>query len=302
MTASDPNLANVIGRLANLENAAANADILRKRALDGVQALGPRLTSIERRLGESHIGDISLRLAALEAAALANPRSYDAAPRPPVFKLGFDRWKELLSGRYPELYPHWLKLYEHALPHYNTSVEASCSTWNNRFAVAFRDYVKIFGRGYLLDVGSGTLNIPVYLAGYPLSFTRGLDPRPPETHTELHISCGVNEFIPYADESFQTVCNATSLDHVIDLDRSLSETARVLSSDGLFVIWYAHLPGSPPPPSVTDSSASGVDDFHLFHINDEWFMPTLDRYFHVVDRRVYPVGSFCHVFAAYRKR
>ncbi len=299
----DPDYNEILGRLANLENAASNADILHKQSLVAVQSLQPRLAAIERRFNETAAADNNARLAALEAAALTRQWDVSGNFNPPVFQSGRSDWKALLAAHKPQLFESWLRSYEMALPHYNKSIEGSCSTWNNRFAVAFRDYLKLYARGYVLDVGSGTLSMPVYLAGYPESRARGLEPRPIDGKTDLQIMCGVNEFIPFADDSFQTVCNATSLDHVIDLDTALAETARVLSDDGLFVVWYAHVPDAAPPsdkPRVNDrGEEAGVDEFHLFHINDDWFLPMIERHFRVIDRRVYPVGSFSHVFAAY---
>lgn len=294
-------LGNMAGRLGNIENAAANADALIKQTLAAIQSVEARLAAMDGRLTD--IGNTNARLAALEAAALACDAYADAGFPAPVFLEGRNNWRLLLEGLAPGLFPLWLRLYEASLPHYSTSIEASCSTWENRFAVAFRDYVRLFARGYILDVGCGTLACPVYLEGYPASFLRGVDPREPAGPTAFPIACGVNEYLPYGDAGFQTVINATSLDHVIDMERSLEETARVLGDKGRFLIWYADIANSPPPPSPRDMDAAApADDFHLFHIGDDWFLPLLDKRFRVIDRRRYPSGGFSHVFAAYEKR
>lgn len=270
-----------------------------------LQRIESQLATLRKTQDMPASGELSMRLAALEAAAIGRTYASEPdGPEPGVLKQ--DDWRKLLSVSYPSLFNLWLKLYESALPHYSESIEASCSTWENRFAVAFRDFLRIHAGGYLLDVGSGTLACPVYLEGYPAKLVYGLDPRPAESETAFPIVVGVNEFLPFADNSFRTVCNATSLDHVIDLEKALEETSRVLTEDGRFVIWYAHLPDAPPPSPEPRRDKNGmpvgVDQFHLFHLNDAWFLPMVDRHFALVDRRVYSVGSFSHVFAAYRKR
>ncbi len=246
-----------------------------------------------------------IRLAAIETASLAKQRNISKPARTPSEIKSLPHWSESLSINYPELFPLWQKLYNAALPFYSESIEASCSTWENKFAMGFRDYLNIFADGYLLDVGSGILKRPVYLEGFPADLLRGIDPREVDEKAEFKILVGVNEFLPWKNDSFQTVCNATSLDHVIDMNKSLDETARVLSTGGKFVIWYAHVNGAPPPPKTPiagdDGEPRGTDEFHIFHINDDWFMPMLNDRFTLIDRRIFDLGGFSHVFACYEK-
>ena len=296
-------IAQLVGQTANNGNLASNADLLIKQLLVSVQGIAADVVALKQHNPQPEAkSDNEIRLAALETAALLKTVTMTLDCAEPVFRDGFDNWEELLAERYPHLFDIWHKLYLTALPHYEESIEASCSTWSNKFAVAFRDYVKIFAEGYVLDIGSGILNCPVYLEGYPARLLRGLDPRRVTDKTDFPIATGVNEFLPWDDASFQTVVNGTSLDHVVDVDRSLDETARVLGKGGKFVIWYAHVENSPPPPDVDPKLAQpviGVDEFHLFHIDDKWLLPKLSKRFDLVDRRIFPSGGFSHVFAAY---
>lgn len=291
------------GLTANIGNLAGNADLMIKQLLGSVNGIATDIVTLKQHNPQpvATPGN-DMRLAALETAALLKVIPLTADFAEPVFRDGFDAWEALLAERYPHLFDIWHKLYLTALPHYEESIEASCSTWSNKFAVAFRDYVKIFAEGYVLDIGSGILNCPVYLEGYPARLLRGLDPRRVADKSDFPIATGVNEFLPWDDASFQTVVNGTSLDHVVDVDRSLDETARVLGKGGKFVIWYAHIENSPPPPDVDPKLAQpviGVDEFHLFHIDDKWLLPKLSKRFDLIDRRIFPSGGFSHVFAAY---
>jgi SAM-dependent methyltransferase len=297
------------GLLANVQNRADNSEILVKQCLGvlhGVAASLPQIQAAAAKAGAAASGSANdIRLAALETAALGAPPP-EQAGGPPQPRPGADDWRTQLAAFSPRRFETWIKLYEAALPFYEESVEASCSTWNNKYAVAFRDYVRIFARGHVLDVGSGVLPCPVYLEGYPPELLQGLDPRAAASAASFPIAAGVNEFLPFEDASFQTVCNATSLDHVIDLERALDESARVLCEGGRLLLWYAHIPDAPPPPREPGPEEAAeiapLDQFHLFHLNDDWFLPMLEGRFRIMDRRVYTVGGFSHVFAAYEKR
>ncbi len=48
---------------------------------------------------------------------------------------------------------------------------------------------------------------------------------------------GCSEFMPFADEQFDSVVYATSLDHVCSLKSTIRETHRILKVDGKAIIW-----------------------------------------------------------------
>lgn len=52
---------------------------------------------------------------------------------------------------------------------------------------------------------------------------------------DITYDTGVGESLPYADDAFDTVVCVDVLEHVADLDRVLSEVARVLRPGGLFL-------------------------------------------------------------------
>lgn len=287
--------------IANTDNRVENQAIVQLQILSAIQGLEPQQQALSVCNTPAH----AERLAALEAAALAKPLMVDADYPAPHYLAPDRHWSLLLRELAPDHYSVWQDCYDNAIAHYTSDMAASCSTWDNRFAVAFRDYLSLFAQGNLLDIGCGTQEIPVYLEGYPTDLLRGLEPREPATEAAFEIRMGVNEFLPWSDASFQTVCNATSLDHVIDIEKSIDESARVLGEGGRFVIWYAHISDADKPLGPSETAGNPIealDSFHLFHINDAWFMPMMLRRFRLIDRRTFQSGSFSHVFAAYEKR
>lgn len=299
-------LEHLSGQLANTDNRLENQSALVTNTFVSVESTKSVVASIEARIDQlsdkflqSVPDENAVRLAALESAALATARKpFGGYDKPGTMELD-EAWEDAMAEAYPGAYDVWKKLFDKGAASYRDEIEASCSTWDNRFARAFRDYVTIFADGHLLDIGCGTLKRPVYLEGYPSTLLHGLEPRNFDRPCDLEISGGVNEFLPWKNESFQTVVNATSLDHVIDLERSIAETARVLVEGGRFVLWYAHIDGSPPPAPIDSKNFAGVDEYHLFHLNDEWFLPMLEEHFNLLDRRIFPVEGFSHVFATY---
>ncbi len=84
--------------------------------------------------------------------------------------------------------------------------------------------------GTVLDIGCGPQPVPSYLANYPTESIAGLDPLAAPHPFVFHH--GVAEFLPWDDASFDLVITATSLDHVLLLDRSIDEFRRVLKPGG----------------------------------------------------------------------
>jgi SAM-dependent methyltransferase len=144
----------------------------------------------------------------------------------------------------------------------------SCSVRGHPLAEKFRGFLRPYLTGAVLDIGCGPQPVPEYLAGHPTTRIAGLDPLP-ALHPFVFVQ-GTAEFVPWADRTFDTVVAATSLDHVLLLDRALREIRRVLRPDGTFVTWVSFQAGAatydPYRPDVRP-----VDEFHLFHFDRLWF-------------------------------
>jgi|GEM_PF-4285676 len=240
-----------------------------------------------------------VQFAVLETAALSKELEDCRTSQPEILpdyepENAFDKLAEFE----PKLYGTWKQLFDAAKESYITAPNYNCSTWTSTEGRAFNAYVKIFHRGQILDIGCGPYADPIYLQGFPSNQLTAVEPLDPVVEPRFRIIKGVNEFLPFEDHSYQTIINATSLDHAINVERALEETARVLAKDGRFLIWYANVKTAPNP--MTDFDGP-LDDYHLFHTNDAWFLPLMDRYFETVDRRIFAANdTIDNVFGCYK--
>lgn len=246
------------------------------------------------------------RLAALEAAALQHQgwlKGYDQTPPAPL--AGYDGANALdqLKARDPVTFEHWIGPFQSGGAIYLEAQSDNCSTFSSTMARAFRDYLSLYAKGAILDIGCGPHASPAYLKGFPRNQVTGLEPLELAADPDFQVVRGVNEFLPWADNSFSTIVNATSIDHVMDLERSLEETHRVLSEDGVFVLWFGAVSGSPDYTKIAPADRVPVDSAHLFHISEDWFLPLIDRYFELVDIRYFPADpTTTDVFSVFRPR
>ena len=230
------------------------------------------------------------------AEAAAELSNYKPATARPMQKQ-FDE----LATLNPRLFPVWRQLFENGTRSYYEQMEESCSHWEHKYARIFAGYVKLHGRGRLLDVGCGPHGRPSYLSGWPAEMISGLDPLKATKPVDFELVQGFNEFLPWPDESFHTVVSGTSLDHVLSLDRSLEEVARVMTKNGRYLIWLASIAGAP----AFDPEAryfKPIDDFHLFHFDRAWIEPLFEKYFSISDITVIPQPGFSHVFYCLTKQ
>jgi SAM-dependent methyltransferase len=279
----------------------------------GIQALAGTVNALKTRALDQavQLNDVDLaKYAAIVQAGFArrsaevrNPPPKVLAPRPqPHRQISYETALQQLRALRPELFDTWLGLYEYgAKGYYELPLEASCSTWTNEFAWAFKHYVDIFGHGTVLDLGCGPRIVPSYLSSFDPAAVCAIEPLELAYQPPFHVERTFAEFLPWDDASFDSLICGTSLDHVLSLTSTLEETRRVLRPGGLFINWLSSLDGAQP---YDEWKAEPVDNFHLFQFNLEWALPLFDRYFEVVDvTRFRHVGaSFEHVFLVLRKR
>lgn len=91
----------------------------------------------------------------------------------------------------------------------------------------------------VLDVGCGLFpKLPAYVDELNIGDYVGLEPL--TTHVERSYVCvtgAVAENLPFKDSSFDAHILATSLDHIMDVDRAIGELRRVLAPGGRFYFW-----------------------------------------------------------------
>jgi SAM-dependent methyltransferase len=223
-----------------------------------------------------------------------NPRYAPAQPKP------FEQYLKDLEALDPRNFPVWSRLFENGLRSYREEREASCSLWGNAFAEAFRSFVMLTGRGRLLDIGSGPYGLPMYLQGYPANMVSGIEPLDPVEPPDFELVKGFCEFLPWPDGAFDTVVSGTSLDHVLSLEKALSEIDRVLAPGGKFVLWIASVPGAKEY-KPKEGNLDAIDEFHMFHFNEDWLEPMLKRLFSLQDRLSFKTPSFDHIFYSFEK-
>jgi len=269
------------------------------------QVLAGMEVELARRIDESHqrlLRDLPSRSALLSYGLSASARSHPL-PETPTAPMAcidllpsMDEQWDRLARLNPALYPIWRELFDNDTLAYAEEAAASCSHMDSEYSRLFRAFVDLNACGPTLDIGVGSLFDPYYLAGLPAEDLAGIDPRPFEGEaTRITRFEGFCEFLPFRDETFSTVISGTSLDHVLDLRRSLEEMRRVLTHNGRALLWLASVPGSPSPLTSTDPFAP-ADRFHLFHFDRSWLDPLLSETFTIVDVVEIPQVGFDHVF------
>jgi SAM-dependent methyltransferase len=220
--------------------------------------------------------------------------------RPVALDVPIEQARMRLQELEPAVFPIWLQLHQNDDESYVNDVQASCSHWDHKYARLFGAFLNLFAYGHLLDIGCGTSGLPSYLAGYPKQLITGIDPRPSRVPVDFEYLLGFNEFLPWPDESFHTVVSGTSLDHVLSLEKSIQEVRRVLTPDGIYLVWLASIPGAKAyAPRAADFAPA--DRFHLFHFDRKWVEPMFERYFCMEEVCVITQPGFDHVFYCLRK-
>ena len=254
----------------------------------------------------SAFADRASRFAAIEAAALQKMAwQRNPAAKAPAKADSYDetKFEDRLKALDPVTFEKWKPVFRAGAASYADNPNENCATWTSAVARGFRDYLSLFAEGPMLDIGCGPVGIPVYLQGYDPGQIMGIEPLEVKQDAGFDVTRGVAEFLPWPAESFATVICATALDHVMDLERALSEMHRVLKKDGRLVLWYADVPGMADYASTPAADRAAVDNYHLFHIDDVWFQPLLAKWFDVVDMRHIPAGgNVTDVFGVFRPR
>jgi SAM-dependent methyltransferase len=188
-----------------------------------------------------------------------------------------------LEARAPLNFRMWMDRFEAARKEYEKRDRASLSVIDHPEAFYFGQFIKLHGRGNLLDIGVGPLALPSYLWGWPAGQLAGLDPLDAWEEHPFPFARSAAEFIPWGDDTFDTVVAATSIDHIYLLDVAMDEILRVLKPGGRFIVWSGIFADTLP----YDPCAGLIDPpdaFHLFHPGENWFLPYLERYFRLIER------------------
>ncbi len=152
--------------------------------------------------------------------------------------IGYD-FDTLLKKNYHRAWLLWKALNNNGELAYRYLIDTSLSVPDREDVKSFGNFIsKYINKGSLIDIGCGLLELPGYLE-FSKKFDinlYGLDPIGSSEFigTRIH---GCSEFLPIADETFDMVVFATSMDHVCSLSATLAESKRVLKRGGYVVIW-----------------------------------------------------------------
>jgi SAM-dependent methyltransferase len=127
----------------------------------------------------------------------------------------------------------------------------------HNLGVGAREDVQRFSRfsrlhGAVLDVGCGPQPWPAYFDHHE-SGTRfvGVDPLVGEREARYERFRALAEHLPFADDAFDVVLFAGTLDHFVDPSAALAEAIRVLDADGTISVYLGHKREGAPKPTVS---------------------------------------------------
>ena len=228
----------------------------------------------------------------------ASGSSDPGPPRPPVASESFEEYLAKLQSVHPRLFETWASMnFTVNLDEYRQRPESSCSTSAHKVAPLFGGFIAPYLRGRVLDIGCGPYSVPSYLVGYPVELLSGIDPLVPFEPHPFEFVRGFAEFLPWGASTFDVLVAATSLDHVLSLDRAFSEMVRVLKPGGMFLVWEGFVKGAPPyDPDSAEFQPS--DRLHLFHFDEEWFEKLVEHHFHIREKLTVDGASYFYCLAA----
>ena len=93
-----------------------------------------------------------------------------------------------------------------------------------------------------LDIGCGALAKPAYIRAAPDVIFTGVDPYLGNVEREFNFIEGFAEELPFGDKTFDGALFATSLDHIGNPQKAISEAHRILKDEGNLFIWLTHRP------------------------------------------------------------
>ena len=133
----------------------------------------------------------------------------------------------------------WEKLQVNGNNLYSKFSQFNLSTENRKDVIEFKKFSKFSGN--VLDIGCGPVT-PSYLRNNTdVELIVGIDPllsfNNDSSEENIDLMKAIGELLPFDDDSFDFVCFGTSFDHVLDPDKVLNESKRVLKKNGNLVFW-----------------------------------------------------------------
>jgi SAM-dependent methyltransferase len=203
---------------------------------------------------------------------------------------------EALRAIHPAAFDVWSKAFEEGRRAYEADPVNNLSVEGHRDAEVFRAFIAPYMVGSVLDIGCGPQELPVYLRGFRLDRVAGLDPLSGGERRRMDFCQGFAEFLPWEDAQFDAVLFATSLDHVLSLEKTLDEVCRVLTPGGKCIVWAGLIPGSARY-EPDRAPVVAVDDHHLFHFSEETLLETFRSRFELFESCTFGLNNGFYVFS-----
>lgn len=269
---------------------------------DQIQGVMTPLSRLEQALAvhaartDATLALISQNMAIVPGAVVGSQIGRAAQIMPPGQSMTLEEIAERLREDYPKLFPLWEErlgaMRDEFIAHGRVGNAAHGADPAGNF---FRQFIAANRRGRVLDVGCGVHGKPYYLSDIPDAEIGGIDPLEPLEPMPIAFATGIGEYIPWADASFETVVSGTSMDHCIDIERTLQEFMRVLQPGGNILIWMSFVKGAKPF-APDDPDWEPEDIFHLYHADEPWFEPLLSAQFEIRQKVKFYAQSFDHCF------
>ena len=203
----------------------------------------------------------------------------EKAPLPKEFT--FDQAIKQAKKDHPKIFPLWFERLEELKTAFDQEGKhGNAANAADSYSNVFKSFVEGHAKGAILDIGCGVHGKPHYLHAFPDTQIAGLDPLDALEPANFVRQTGIGEYLPWEDNSFDTLISATAIDHGLSLDKSFKEMIRLLKPGGQVLMWVGSVDGSKKyTPKAKDYKPA--DRFHLFHIDKAWFEPELEKYFHI---------------------
>lgn len=130
----------------------------------------------------------------------------------------------------------WRITQQRAFEAYRNNDVSSCSDVSRDDVLAFREFMDLRDKE-ILDIGSGSFNIPGYVHGAGFLNYIGIDPLETSRRPNFPLVSALAEFLPFRNQSFDVVILATSLDHCLDMGSTMHEIRRILRPGGIIYYW-----------------------------------------------------------------
>lgn len=214
--------------------------------------------------------------------AVNMPENNDSSPKKLENACSLEESMKLLEKEAPNTFKYYKERIESNAKIYEGEPLHSCSVDGHIQGINFGKFINKYLNGYVLDVGCGPQEIPVYLRKYDVEKIYGLDPLAPHISHPFAFEQGLSEYIPWEDNSFNCVIFCTSLDHIFLIDRVINEIKRVLNKRGFLLVFVSFDENAPDyNPYALDFKP--YDEYHMFHYKKKQFEEDFGNVFEMIE-------------------